>query len=83
MAKIGIVDRCLEYSQDSEMKLEMFKNVDTECITPFDFFLWPVKCIKTKKIDIELHLFSSSVTTISLSGTNLNRNTFFDLLFES
>ena len=49
MAKIGIVDRCLEYSQDSEMKLEMFKNVDTECITPFDFFFWPVKCIKTKK----------------------------------
>ena len=21
----------------------------TECITPFDFFFWPVKCIKTKK----------------------------------
>ena len=49
----------------------------------FDFFFWPVKCIKTKKIDIKLHLFSSLVTTISLSGTNLNRNTFFDLLFES
>ena len=56
---------------------------DTECITPFDFFFGPAKCIKTKKFDIKLHLFSSLVTTISLSGTILNRNSFFDLLFES
>ena len=21
---------------------------NTECITPFDFFFWPIKCIKTK-----------------------------------
>ena len=59
------------------------EGIYTECTTPIDFFFWPVKCIKTKKIDIKLHLFSSLVTTISLSGTNLNRNTFFDLLFES
>ena len=50
----------------------------TEYITPFDFFFWPVKCIKTKKIDIELHLIPRLETTISLSGTNLNTNTFFD-----
>ena len=67
------IDYCIDYYIDYY----------TECITPFDFFFWPVKCIKTKKIDIKLHLFSSLVTTISLSGTNLNRNTFFDLLFES
>ena len=30
-------------------------------ITSFDFFFWPVKCIKTKKIDIKLHFFSSLV----------------------
>ena len=23
--------------------------ISTECITPIDFFFWPVKCIKTKK----------------------------------
>ena len=26
MAKIGIVDHCLEYFKDSEMKLKVFKN---------------------------------------------------------
>ena len=31
---------------------------DTVCVTSFNFFFWPVKCIKAKKFDIELHSFS-------------------------
>ena len=53
----------------------------TASFNPFDFFFWPIKCNKTKILDIKLHLFYSLVTTISLSGTKLNRNAFFDLPF--
>ena len=62
----------LHHTKQDSMHISLYQS--TECITPFDFFFWPVKCIKTKKIDIKLHLFSSLVTTISLSGTILNRN---------
>ena len=37
---------------------------DTVCVTSFNFFFWPVKCIQTKKFDIKLHSSSSLVTTI-------------------
>ena len=68
--------------EQEENNVRSSKNT-TACVNPIDFFFWPAKCIKTKKFDIKLDLFYSSVTTISLSGTNLNRNAFFDLLFES
>ena len=28
---------------------------DTVCVTSFNFFFWPVKCIQAKKFDIKLH----------------------------
>ena len=66
-----------------QVVVDLSLTVYTACVNPFDFFFWPAKCIKTKKFNIKLNLFYSLVTTISLSGTNLNRNAFYDLLFES
>ena len=63
--------------------LEMTLNWIIRCIYFTLILNYQTTVIKTKKSDIKLHLFSSLGTTISFSGTILNRNSFFYLLFES